>query len=255
MLDNNHFQDRTRNRWMILVWIVGLSLLLAACDSRQKTYTVGIVIYTPVFVTAFEGFKEGMANLGYVEGENVTYIFNGILEADPQVIDDEIEKWFGMGAISIILEEIAGYSNATDFGWYNADTYLPSDTHTYGQIFEGPVSPGDSLATVSITFDNPTNFGFYIDPNGVSNDRMYTEHDLNSHDDYQVTIWQINDSSTDYILGWEDLDLNGSTGGDRDYQDMIISIKITPVPEPTTMFLLGTGLVSLIGTRRKSKKS
>ena len=30
-------------------------------------------------------------------------------------IDNEIEKWFGMGAFSIILEELAGYRNTTDF--------------------------------------------------------------------------------------------------------------------------------------------
>lgn len=183
-------------------------------------------------------------NLSAEFGENATLtLVNGI--------SNEIESWFGMGAVTIMLEEIAGYENCTDFGWYNSDTYSLADTDSFGQIFDGPVSPGDELATASITFDDPTHFGFYIDPNGNDANRMFTQHGRNTHDDYQVTIWQINGSPTDYILGWEDLDLNGDEGGDRDYQDMIVRLKIAPVPEPATMFLFGIGLIGLAGVSRK----
>lgn len=52
-----------------------------------------------------------------------------------------------------------------------------------------------------------------------------------------------------YIIGFND---NALGTGDGDYDDMIIAIR--PVPEPTTMLLLGLGLIGLAGVRRKFKK-
>ena len=56
MLDNNHSQDRTRNREMILVWIVGFSLLLTACDGvkQDKTFTIGVVSYVSIHAPVIE---------------------------------------------------------------------------------------------------------------------------------------------------------------------------------------------------------
>jgi putative ABC transport system substrate-binding protein len=48
-----------------------------SCGGGQKTYTIGVVNLAPGLDTAMEGFKEGMAELGYVEGENVAYIYEG----------------------------------------------------------------------------------------------------------------------------------------------------------------------------------
>jgi putative ABC transport system substrate-binding protein len=79
----------------ILILIL-TGLLLAACggvQAQDKTYTIGVINYDPGLEKTFEGFKAGMAELGYVEGENVTYIYNGVLAPDPQVIDREIESF------------------------------------------------------------------------------------------------------------------------------------------------------------------
>ena len=94
MAGNNSSQDRSRKGWMIFVWVLVLSLLLTACDgaTQAQTFTIGAVNYFPLLDPIFDGFKAGMADLGYVEGENVTYIYNGTMEPDPQVIDREIES-------------------------------------------------------------------------------------------------------------------------------------------------------------------
>lgn len=52
--------------------------LLTACDNdRVKTYTIGVISCAVGLDAIVEGFKEGMAELGYIEGEKITYIYEG----------------------------------------------------------------------------------------------------------------------------------------------------------------------------------
>ena len=59
-------------------------LLLAACGGTPapKTYTIGIATASPALEKIVTGFKEGMTELGYVEGTNVTYIYDGPTDMD-----------------------------------------------------------------------------------------------------------------------------------------------------------------------------
>lgn len=82
----------------LIIWItilvIAASLLMTGCGSTAsaKTYTIGVVNYHPTLNPIFDGLKAGLAELGYVEGKNVNYIFNGILKNDPQVLDAEIKN-------------------------------------------------------------------------------------------------------------------------------------------------------------------
>ncbi len=84
-----------RKSFLSISLCIIFSLLLTACGGgaqTKDTFTIGVVSYVPVLTPVFEGFKAGMADLGYVEGENVTYIYNGLVEPSPQAVDAEIEN-------------------------------------------------------------------------------------------------------------------------------------------------------------------
>jgi putative ABC transport system substrate-binding protein len=82
---------------LIVIFII-TSLLLTACggvQAQDKPFTIGIVCVAPMFDDPIiEGFKTGMAELGYVEGEDVIYLYNGPTGVDLQVIDNEIKNLF-----------------------------------------------------------------------------------------------------------------------------------------------------------------
>ena len=57
--------------------LIGL-WVLAGHDpvEAQKVYRIGSLVATDQFIPAFNGFKKKMAELGYVEGRNITYEFH-----------------------------------------------------------------------------------------------------------------------------------------------------------------------------------
>lgn len=58
----------------------------------EKVFTIGVVNSVSILSPAFDGFKSGMKNLGYIEGKNVRYIYNGVIKDDQKSVDDEIRK-------------------------------------------------------------------------------------------------------------------------------------------------------------------
>jgi putative ABC transport system substrate-binding protein len=54
--------------------LIALSLILSSCGvESQRVYRVGILSGLSAFAPAVDGFKAKMTELGYIEGENITY--------------------------------------------------------------------------------------------------------------------------------------------------------------------------------------
>lgn len=73
---NTRRNSKIKSALWVSVFILA-AVLLAGCGGKPETYTIGVVNFSPSLDGVFEGLKIGMAEKGYVEGENVTYIYEG----------------------------------------------------------------------------------------------------------------------------------------------------------------------------------
>ena len=73
--------NRFRKHQLIPAILITLAVTLVAglggCGSSPQALTIGVINISPGLDPVLEGFKAGMADLDYIEGENVTYAYEG----------------------------------------------------------------------------------------------------------------------------------------------------------------------------------
>jgi hypothetical protein len=147
--------------------------------------------------------------------------------------------------------EVAGNADINEFGWYST-----TDPATLHPIFLGPDS-----APASNSFTPSAQYGFYLKgADGV----YYTQSSLNpsgdtNHQHFTVFEQSSTNGAQVYWLGIEDLavsGLNGAEGGTGDYNDMLVRIssaEAVVVPEPSTVALVASGALFMLGSRKRRR--
>lgn len=103
MIDNHSIQSK-KGFWIVtLILLVAGSLFLSGCGAQAapKVYRVGILNGFERFAEITDGFKAGMAELGYIEGENIIYDVQKA-NADP-VEEERVAAKFAADGVDLIL--------------------------------------------------------------------------------------------------------------------------------------------------------
>ncbi len=90
---------KPRDRFILLGVIIVVAVAVAAVlllnkDDKEskKSYKVGIVNSAAIMSSAIDGLKAQLTTLGYTEGKNITYIYNGPTASDG--LEAEIQRMF-----------------------------------------------------------------------------------------------------------------------------------------------------------------
>ena len=167
-----------------------------------------------------------------------------------QRVDDDLDQiWFPANGTATTTAKFAsftqdvGYIPQSNDGTFNSANFVhlfdvPGGTNGIG--LGGPSAPLNS---------GNVNFIWALDPSGAP---LWTSLPGQNSDslDHMVT-WLITggqgNTAGNWVIAWEDL----PGGGDRDFNDVVVEVKVSPVPIPAAVWLFGSGLLGLIGIGRR----
>jgi putative ABC transport system substrate-binding protein len=151
MAGNVRSQNNARNRWPARICAIALTLLLPAClPPLPPTYTIGVINLSPLQETTVEGFKKGMTDLGYVEGENITYLYEGATDNIDEL--DAIARGLVEKDVDLILSITTPATQAAQRATAGTDipvVFIPVTDPVGADLVDSLMHPGGNITGVT----------------------------------------------------------------------------------------------------------
>jgi hypothetical protein len=163
-------------------------------------------------------------------------------------VDDDMDPiWFPANGYATAMAKFSDFSQ--NFGYIpdlNRDGIFDESFVSLFDVPGGTDGVGLGGPSASLSSGNVT-FLWALEPSGAP---LWTSlPSLNSDSLDHMVTWQITGgaSTGNFVIAWEEM----PDRDDCDFNDFVVEVGFRPVPIPPAILLLGSGLIAMIGVRRK----
>jgi len=135
--------------FFIIMSILVILVVFSSKQSQEKMFTIGIVNLNPKLDVVIEGFMVGMTKYGYIEGENINYIYDGALTSTEE-IDSALQSLVSRD-IDLILTLTTPVAKKAKQSMGNSDipvVFAPVFSPIKSGLIKSLSSPGGNLTGV-----------------------------------------------------------------------------------------------------------